>query len=158
MTRDNIVILGNSALLNLSKTAYFCSNHFHPRAVFPSYDWAKRMQDEKCCVISGFQSRIEMDVLGILLRGVSPIILVLARSIYTKIPIQYRPAIDKGNMLIISPFPEGIYRVDSKTCYKRNCWIMQNADKVVIGSMTPGGMLEKIVQKTGIIPVFLKNN
>lgn len=153
---DDISFLGNRTLLDLPKTAYFCSDHFQPGAVLPSYDWAKQMRDENRCVVSGFQSRIETDVMEILLRGDSPIILVLARSIYKKIPGQFRAAVEAGNMLIISPFPEGIYRVNSKTCYKRNCWIMQKTDEVVIGSMTPGGMLERAVKETDITPVFIE--
>ena len=152
---DDVSFLGNQALMDLPKSAYFCSDHFHPGAVLPSYDWAKQMRDENRCVISGFQSRIETDVLEILLRGDSPVILVLARSIYKKKPVQFRAAVDAGNMLIISPFTEEVYRANSKTGYIRNCWIMQNADKVVIGSMTPGGMLEKAVKANGITPAYL---
>lgn len=155
MTENDILSIGNSSLIDLPKTAYFCSEKFHPRAVFASYDWAKQMRDEKRCVISGFQSRIESDVLEILLRGESPIILVLSRSIYKKIPKHYKPAVDAGNMLILSPFPTGISRFNSKTGFQRNCWIMQHTDEVVIGSMTLGGMLEKAIKETGITPSFI---
>ena len=157
INKPELQLLGNLLILELPKTAYFCSERFQPQAVLSSYDWAKRMREENRCVISGFQSRIETDVLEILLRGTSPVILVLARSIYKKIPLQYRSAVDAGNMLIVSPFPAGFCRADNKTAYKRNCWIMQNADKVIIGSMTPGGMLERAVKSTGVTPIFLEN-
>lgn len=155
MMVNDIVTVGNTALLGLPKSAYFCSERFQPSAVFASYDWAKQMRSEKHCVISGFQSRIESDVLEILLRENSPVILVLARSIYRKIPVEYQSAVDKGNMLILSPFPAGVYRVNSKTSYKRNCWIMQNTDNIVIGSLTSGGNLERAVKTTGKNPTIL---
>ena len=148
-------LLGNPEILAQTKTAYFCSERFKPQAVFASYDWAEKMRAEKRCVISGFQSRIEADVLDILLRGDSPIILVLAKSIYKRVPAQYKKAFDNGNMLIVSLCPPGILRPNRARSYKRNLWILQNADEVVIGSMTPGGMLEKAIKQTGITPVYL---
>lgn len=44
-----------------------------------SLDWATRMRDEEVCVMSGFQSPLEKEALNILLKGTSPLILVLAR-------------------------------------------------------------------------------
>ena len=45
-------------------------------------DWATRMRDEGVCVMSGFQSPLEKEVLNILLKGISPLILVLARRMW----------------------------------------------------------------------------
>ena len=152
---QGLKILGDPEILMQYKTAYFCSERFHPQAVFASYDWAEQMRAKKHCVISGFQSRIEADVLDILLRGDSPIILVLARSIYTRIPKQYQRAAESGNLLILSPFSEKIPRANHNTAFKRNCWIIRHTEECIIGSLTPGGQLEKAIKETGITPIFL---
>ena len=155
INKPELRVLGNPEILAQSKSAYFCSDRFRPQAVFASYDWAEKMRAEKRCVISGFQSRIEADVLDILLRGDSPITLVLAKSMYKRISTQYKKAFDNGNMLIVSLCPPGILRPNRDRSYKRNLWILQNADEVVIGSITPGGMLEKAIKQTGITPIYL---
>ena len=157
MSHEFISTIGNDALLKGEKTAFFCSEHFKPQAVFASYDWAERMRAEKRCVISGFQSRIESDVLEILLRGDSPIILVLAKSIYKRIPKEYRKPVENGSMLIVSIFPPGILRTSRDQSYKRNLWIINHAEECVIGSLTPGGMLEKALTESGIMPIMLSS-
>ncbi len=73
--------LGNFDLLKLSKTAFLCSRKVPASAVLKCYDWAIAQKDLGSCVISGFHSRLEKDVLHYLLKGKRPIILALARGL-----------------------------------------------------------------------------
>lgn len=66
--------LDNKALLNAHKTAFLCSRQVGSRAVLRCYDWATNICKEEGVVVSGFQSKIERDVLHFLLRGNKPII------------------------------------------------------------------------------------
>jgi hypothetical protein len=79
-------MLGNPDIWRFPKTAFLCSDKFSASSVLASYDWARQMNRENRCVISGFHSRIEKDVFEILLGGTQPIILALARGLYKMFP------------------------------------------------------------------------
>ena len=83
-------MLGNANLLALPKTALLSSRRVPPAAVMRCYDWATEARDAGRCVASGFQSALERDVLSFLLRGTSPIVLVLARSLWKSVPKEFR--------------------------------------------------------------------
>ena len=71
--------LGNIALLDApNKVAFLSSRKIAPDDVLRCYDWAAKVRDSDACVMSGFQSPLEKDVLRFLLRGKVPIILALA--------------------------------------------------------------------------------
>ena len=68
--------IGNKALLELNKTAFLCSRKVPASIVLKCYDWAIQQREEGNCVISGFHSQLEKDVLHYLLKGNQPIIIV----------------------------------------------------------------------------------
>ena len=80
----DIQYLGNQELLKLQKTAFLASSTIPPEMVLRCYDWAAGNHDG--CVVSGFSSKLEKDVLHFLLKSKCPIILVLARRMYRDIP------------------------------------------------------------------------
>jgi hypothetical protein len=67
-------------LLKLHKTAFLCSRKCPAAVVLKAYDWAIEQREKGICVISGFRSRIEKDVLHYLLKGTQPIIVALVRG------------------------------------------------------------------------------
>ena len=73
--------LGNEKILNMPKTAFLCSRRVPASAVLKCYDWAIDQREAGRCVISGFHSQMEKDVLYYLLKGTQPIILALARGL-----------------------------------------------------------------------------
>lgn len=75
---------GNCELIRLPKTAFLCSRKVPAGIVLKCYDWAIAQRDAGNCVISGFHSKIEKDVLHYLLKGTQPIIVALARGLKTK--------------------------------------------------------------------------
>ena len=70
--------LGNQELLKLKKTAFLASSTISSETVLRCYDWATEMRNRGECVVSGFSSKLEQDVLHFLLKGSQPIIIVLA--------------------------------------------------------------------------------
>jgi predicted Rossmann fold nucleotide-binding protein DprA/Smf involved in DNA uptake len=60
---------GNTELLKLHKTAFLCSRKVSASALLKCYDWAIKQREKEVCVISGFHSQIEKDVLHYLLKG-----------------------------------------------------------------------------------------
>jgi hypothetical protein len=75
--RDDFHTQGNKALLKLHKTAFFCSRRCPAGVVLKAYDWAIEQREKGRCVLSGFHSRIEKDVLYYLLKGKQPLIIAL---------------------------------------------------------------------------------
>lgn len=135
--------LGNEALLRLPKVGFLSSRQVLPEAVIRCLDWATRMRNEGMCVMSGFQSPLEKEVLNILLKGTSPFILVLARRLWgvRHVPCVFRKALEEGRLLIVSPVAQTVCRVDEHSAELRNQYILESAARIVVGSCAPNGRL-----------------
>jgi hypothetical protein len=99
-----VASLGNKNILKLHKTSFLCSRDIPASIVLKCYDWAVEERDKGTCVISGFHSRIEKDVFHYLLAGTQPVIMALARGIKKRIEPELKKEIDKGRLLIVTPF------------------------------------------------------
>ena len=142
---------GNKELLKLHKTAFLCSRKVPASVVLKCYDWAIAQREAGNCVISGFHSQIEKDVLHYLLKGNQPIIVVLARGLKEKIEPELQVSLDAGRLLIISPFDKSVKRVTEKTAEIRNKYMIQLADQISVGYASKGGNLENLLLQTGSI-------
>ncbi|MEI6208401.1 MAG: DNA-processing protein DprA [Desulfuromonadales bacterium] len=136
--------LGNSDLLQQHKVAFLCSRKCPAAVVLKSFDWAIVQREKGTCVISGFHSRIEKDVLHYLLKGTQPVILALARGMMKKWPPEIQTALDTNRLLIITRYADSVTHASEETCYQRNRLMMELADEIVIGYASPGGGLEKL--------------
>jgi len=96
-------------------------------------------------VVSGFHSKIEKDVFHYLLKGTQPIILVLARGLYKRIPVEFQKPLNESRLLIISPFDKTITRASSHTAYIRNKFILEISDDVTIPYISKDGLLSKVI-------------
>ena len=160
---ENFKMLGNAALMALPKVALLSSRRVAPAAVMRCYDWATEMRGGgrgvtalpsghagrvtlPRCVIGGFQSALERDVLKLLLPAGGPsIVMVLARGMWRSVPMEYREAINAGRMLVVSPFSQGVVRVSKETAERRNGWILDHCDEAVFASLDPNGSLARLV-------------
>ena len=131
---NNIVFLGNKDLLNVHKTAFLASSTIPPDMVLKCYDWATRMAKEGKCVVSGFNSHLEKEVLHFFAKGKQPIILVLARQMYKQIPQELQPLLDSGRLLIISTSSSP--RQSKATALSRNRYICEIADQILFVGVT----------------------
>ena len=138
---------GNTELLKLSKTAFLCSRNIPASAVLKCYDWAIEQRDKGNCVISGFHSKIEKDVFHYLLAGTQPVIMVLARGMKKKLKPELKAAVDAGRLLMVTPFVENVKRVSVATAKKRNRFMIELADNVVIGFASKSGNLERLISE-----------
>jgi len=137
--------LGNTDLLKLPKTAFLCSRKVPASVVLKCYDWAIAQRESGHCVISGFHSQIEKDVLHYLLKGKQPIIVVLARGLKEKLEPEFEKPLEQGRLLIISPFDKTTKRVTEQTAEIRNKLMTNLADNITVGFASPGGQLEKLL-------------
>ena len=131
--------LGNKELLNLHKTAFLCSRTVSSGAVLRSYDWAMQLNVEQIVVVSGFQSKLEKDVLRLLNKRRASIILVLARKMYKEIPDEFQPFVANNRLLIIST--SSAIRNAKNEADRRNEYIAQLADDIVFGYINEGSSL-----------------
>jgi predicted Rossmann fold nucleotide-binding protein DprA/Smf involved in DNA uptake len=140
--------IGNLKHLELHKIAFLCSRQIPASAVLKCYDWAITQREAGNCIISGFHSQIEKDVLHYLLKGTQPIIIVLARGLKQKLEPEFVEHLEQGRLLIITPFESNITRVSKQTALLRNQFMMALADDVVVGYVKDGGSLERLIYTT----------
>ena len=134
---------GNRALLDGVKTAFLCSRQVSSIAVLRCYDWATEQWGRGGCVVSGFHSMMEKDVLSFLLRGHVPVVLVLGRRMYKQLPDDLATAMEEGRLLIIST--SNAPRQSASTALVRNQYILDLADIIVLGSLNPSGSLATLL-------------
>jgi predicted Rossmann fold nucleotide-binding protein DprA/Smf involved in DNA uptake len=140
-----ISAIGNPDILNDEKTAFFCSRKCSGRAILKVFETARIWQAEQKTIISGFHSPLEQEVLQILLKGKNRIIICPARSLEKmRVALELKKALTKNRLLIISPFTEQ-HRQTKSLALKRNNFIVQIADKVMIADYSKGGNTEKLI-------------
>ncbi len=141
--------IGNLELLKLPKTAFLCSRKVPASIVLKCYDWAIQQREQGNCVISGFHSQIEKDVLHYLLKGKQPIILALARGLKKKLEPELVKPLNDGRLLIITPFDKEVRKMTTETATIRNRMMIELADSVTVGYTNPAGLLNSCLQNVG---------
>jgi predicted Rossmann fold nucleotide-binding protein DprA/Smf involved in DNA uptake len=137
--------IGNKDILKNHKLAFFCSKKCPPDIIIKCYDKAKEWKEKSVCVISGFHSLIEKDVLNYLLKGEQPIIICPARSLINyRIDSNIKKESVNGRVLIMSNLNNK--RISKKYSHLRNLHIADIADEIFVGNATKGGSTEKIFE------------
>jgi len=139
---------GNIELLKIHKTAFLCSRDVPASVVLKCYDWAIAQRNAGHCIISGFHSQIEKDVLHYLLKGTQPIIVALARGLKEMIDPELIKPLEKGRILIISPYDKTVKRVTEQTAEIRNKMMIELADNITVGYASERGKLESLLKTT----------
>lgn len=111
--------------------------------VLRCYDWAAGKHEG--CVMSGFSSKLERDVLHFLLRSKCLIILVLERQMYKVIPEELKDAIEQERLLIIST--SIAVRQSKVTALARNKYICEIADSILFVGVTTNSSLYPLAEK-----------
>ena len=127
----SLAYLGNKDLLKMRKVGNLASRKISTFSILPTLDWAMQVCKQKdIAIVSGFHSKMERDVLKILLQGECGIIVVLARGMYHKLPKQYEVAMLQNRLLIISYEKESVIRVSEATAHKRNDYVREIVDEM----------------------------
>ena len=136
--------LGNLELLNAKKIGFLSSQKTSQNTLSKIKDWLNTI-DKECCIVSGFQSKYESMLLDMLLKNGNKVIMVLSRDIYDTCPTKYKSAVDKGNMLIISPFDIDLKVTTRDAARIRNQFVFDTSNELVIGDLSVGGMLDNML-------------
>ena len=135
---------GKIELLDRKTIAFLSSRTIATDKVMACYDWASSLNTETDCVVSGFQSPIEQDVLHFLLKNRIPVIVVLARAMYKQIPEELEEAYNDGRVLFISI--SNNTRVNKATASIRNRYVVDLAQEVLFGMLAEKSSLNEIYQ------------
>ena len=138
-------LIGNAEILQMRKTAFLCSRKVPASVVLKCYDWAIEQRELGNCIVSGFHSALEKDVLHYLLKGRQPIIVALARGQKEKLEKEFYKPMEQGRLLIVTPFDTNVKRVTEKTALIRNKMMCEIADELVIGYSSENGNLFKLL-------------
>ena len=140
--------IGNIELINLPTLAIFSSAKCPASLILKAHDYAKEIRDGEIRIISGFHSPAEQEVLAVLLKGTCPTIVVLGRRLENaRIPSAWKMEIEKGRMLVISPFKEYQVYVRKEMALKRNDLASRIAGRVMIVHASEGGSLQGQMEK-----------
>jgi predicted Rossmann fold nucleotide-binding protein DprA/Smf involved in DNA uptake len=140
--------IGSIELLKLEKTAFLCSRKIPAGIVLKCYDWAISQREMGKCIISGFHSKIEKDVLHYLLKGQQPIIIALARGLKQHLEPELEAELKKGRLLIITPFEKHVKRITAETADIRNRLMIDLAENITAGFISKEGNLEKLLSQS----------
>jgi predicted Rossmann fold nucleotide-binding protein DprA/Smf involved in DNA uptake len=144
-TPTRLWAIGNLGILAERKVGLFCSVRCPGDAILAAYDAARQLRDEGVTVVSGFHSPVEKECLRILLRGRQPIIICLARALEkTRLPLDWRRALDTGRLLLLSPFAKRPRRPTTESSHQRNELVAALSDEVLIIHADAGGSIERI--------------
>jgi predicted Rossmann fold nucleotide-binding protein DprA/Smf involved in DNA uptake len=139
--------LGHEQLYSLPSVGFLCSRKAVSGAVLRCYDWALAMRESGTCIMSGFHSPLEQDVLHFLLKGQQPVIAVLSSKLKTTYSKEMQLALDEGRLLIVSPFEILPVRPTTTTAQVRNEFIFNHCQRVVVGYASKNGQLWKLSEK-----------
>lgn len=138
--------IGNAELLKSHKVAFFCSRKFPAEAALKSYRWADEQREAGSCVISGYHSPIEKDVLCRLLKGTQPVIIAMAMGL-KRLPSEWDGPLAANRLLIVSRYADSVSHPCESKCYQRNRMMMEIADRIVIAYASAGGNLERLCKE-----------
>jgi predicted Rossmann fold nucleotide-binding protein DprA/Smf involved in DNA uptake len=140
--------IGNQALLATHKVGFLASSKIAYESVLPTLDWATdvaRRQD--VTVVCGCHSKLERQAVDYLLKGRCGIIIVLHRGMYKQIPDVYQSALQSGRLLLVSLFSEQETRPSRYNAHRRNKYILQLSDELVISSLASTSSLYPLYEE-----------
>lgn len=139
---------GNLRLLEEPLTALFCSQRCPGDLILRTYDLARAIRDAGVPVIGGFQTRMERECLRLLLRGAQPVVVCPARGIQNmRVTRNWRPALDDGRLLVLSPFPATVRRPTADLAAQRNELVASLASRVFVAHAAPGSKTEAFARR-----------
>lgn len=152
--------VGDTSLLDSPMIGVFSSAKCPASSILKAHDYAKEIRNGEMGIISGFHAPAEKEVLEVLLKGTCPIVVVLGRRLEgARIPAAWKAEIEKGRMLVISPFKDYQKYVTKDISLKCNDLAARIAKRVLIVHASEGGSLQGQVEmwKLNEIQVELLN-
>jgi putative transposase len=138
--------VGNRDLMKLPKAGFLASRGTEGLGLPKGFDMSNPSSPGEA-IMSGFLSPMERAVFNAGLEHGRPMIWVKPWG-GSGLAYQARSAIEKGNLLIISPFADGIDAPSVRRAAWCNEYVLAHCDRMVIGHLNPGGMLACILSES----------
>ena len=140
--------LGNLDILNQKKLAFFCSVKCPGSLILKAHDLSQSLRQAGLTVIGGFHSPIERECLTILFQGSQPVIICPARSLKGMcLRTEYKRPIEKGRLLLLSPFKEKQKRNTAEAAIERNRFVAALADLIFVAHASPNSKTEQFCRE-----------
>lgn len=136
--------IGNNDLLALRKTGFLCASGATSGDVVRCMDWAMSLPQD-ACIVGGFQTPLERDVLHLLLKRRIAVVVLLARRMYKQMPPHLQTAIEAGRALVMST--SAATRTTKAAAYERNEQVAAMSDTLAFGALSPTSSLYPIYTK-----------
>lgn len=138
--------LGDKALLEREKTAFVCSQGTPRSFTVIIRQWALQVDAGRDCVLCGNESEMEQMVFSVLLMRRVPLILLMAQSLPSVLPLPWQRAVDEGRLLIGTHCSEAVHSMTRDTAIDRNRIMLDMAHRVVVGYYTRGSEVERSIR------------
>jgi predicted Rossmann fold nucleotide-binding protein DprA/Smf involved in DNA uptake len=143
-----LAIYGNLDLLQRPLFALFCSVKCPGDLILKTYDFARNLCAAGVPTIGGFHSPMEKECLTLLLRGQQPIVACPARGIENmRLPAAWRPSLQMGRLLVLSPFKANQNRPTEKTATQRNHLVAALASEIFVAYAESNGKTSHFCQQ-----------
>lgn len=142
--------IGNKKLLENKLVSFLCSDEDNAALDKKIALWADKFKDNpSVTVLSGFQSRGERVLLDKILSGKANAVMLLARCMFSKCPEEYRNAVNEDRLLIVSITDNKEHlKIDYDRAFERNMRVAGGGEKLIVGYVKKGGMVEKVLSAT----------
>ena len=138
-----VAFAGNAALLQQRTLALFCSIHCPGAMIMQTYEFVKHLRLRSVSIISGFHSPMERECLNTLCGGTAGIIVVIGKALASyRLPEPLETPFADERVLIVSPFPDSVTRIQEKTARYRNLVVAALADEIFVPYAEPGSHTE----------------
>ena len=145
---STVSFIGNPTILQQPLLAVFSSVKCPAALILKAHDTARELSANRRAVIGGFQSPVEKEMLTVLLRGQSPIVICPARGLDgMRIPAGWRPGLEAGQLLLVSAIPGPVKRPTEETVHARNRLVAQLASEVLVVHAEPGGKVSALLDE-----------
>jgi len=142
----SISVLGDLTILRRCTLAWFCSVKCPGDLILKTYDLARALREAQIPVIGGFHAPMEKECLKLLLRGQQPVIICPARSIWSRLPGEWKLPLDQGRLLIVSSFEEKHRHPTAALAQERNEFVAALSDNIFVAHAFPGSKTERFGQ------------
>lgn len=140
-------VLGDMAAIRNRLLGLVCSVQCPGSIVIKTFDAIRELRDASVVVAGGFHSPMEKECLEFLLRGDEPVVVCPAKGLArARLPASWRPAVNAGRLLILSPFPDNMRRITTAQAQARNEFVAALTSVVLIPHASRGGKAEAVAR------------
>lgn len=140
--------IGSLDILHGFKVGLLCSVRCPGDAILKSYDAMRVIRDAGVAVVGGFHSPMEKECFDVLMKGTQPIVVCPARTLVNmRLPKEWKKAVVRHRMLLASPFDEATRRASTDSARKRNAFVVQLADCLLVPHAEPGGSVDTLCRE-----------